>query len=73
MKNIRVTVGVDGSDTSRAARRWAYDEAASHGAALTVVTAWQPPPLPQIPPYGALPPPITLTSHGKTLWPCWMG
>ena len=57
MRNIRrIVVGVDGSDTSRAALRWAYDEAASHGASLTVVTAWHSPPLPQTPPYGSLPP-----------------
>ncbi|HSU35457.1 MAG TPA: universal stress protein [Propionibacteriaceae bacterium] len=57
MRNIRrIVVGVDGSDTSRAALRWAYDEAASHGASLTVVTAWHSPPLPQLPPYGSLPP-----------------
>jgi nucleotide-binding universal stress UspA family protein len=51
-----IVVGVDGSDPSRAALRWAYDEASNHGAALTVVTAWHLPPLPQIPPYGSLPP-----------------
>jgi len=57
MRNIRrIVVGVDGSDSSRAALRWAYDEAASHGASLTVVTARHPPPLPQTPPYGSLPP-----------------
>jgi len=57
MRNIgRIVVGVDGSESSRAALRWAYDEAASHGASLTVVTAWHPPPLPQISPYGSLPP-----------------
>ena len=57
MRNIGlIVVGVDGSDTSRAALRWAHDEAANHGALLTVVMAWHPPPLPQIPPYGSLPP-----------------
>jgi len=57
MRNIRrIVVGVDGSDSSQAALRWAYDEAASHGASLTVVTAWHPPRLPQTPPYGSLPP-----------------
>jgi nucleotide-binding universal stress UspA family protein len=49
-----IVAGVDGSDTSRAALRWAHDEAAHHGASLTVVTTWQPPTLPMSPPYGSL-------------------
>jgi nucleotide-binding universal stress UspA family protein len=52
----RIVVGVDGSNTSRAALEWAYDEAAHHGASLTVVNAWHPPTLPMAPPYGQLPP-----------------
>jgi nucleotide-binding universal stress UspA family protein len=57
MRNIgRIVVGVDGSENSRAALRWAYDEAASHDASLIVVTAWHWPPLPQASPYGSLPP-----------------
>ncbi|GAA4971029.1 universal stress protein [Kineococcus glutinatus] len=51
-----IVVGVDGSDSSRAALRWAYDEAAHHGASLTAVAAWHPPALPMTPPYGAVPP-----------------
>ena len=51
-----IVVGVDGSDSSRAALQWAYDEAAHHGAVLTVVNAWHPPSLPMSPPYGHLPP-----------------
>jgi len=51
-----IVVGVDGSDSSRAALEWAYDEAAHHGASLTVVNAWHPPTLPMAPPYGHLPP-----------------
>ena len=51
-----IVVGVDGSDNSRAALEWAYDEAAHHGASLTVVNAWHPPSLPMAPPYGHLPP-----------------
>ena len=55
MADIKLIVaGVDGSDTSRAALRWAHDEAAHHGASLTVVTTWQPPTLPMSPPYGSL-------------------
>jgi nucleotide-binding universal stress UspA family protein len=52
----QITVGVDGSDSSRAALRWAYDEAAHHGASLKAVMIWHAPPLPQSPPYGSLPP-----------------
>ena len=51
----RIVVGVDGSDQSRAALAWAYDEAAHHGAALTVLTTWAPPTMPMTPPYGSLP------------------
>lgn len=39
----RIVVGVDGSDTSREALRWAIKEAAFRGATLDVVHAWQPP------------------------------
>jgi nucleotide-binding universal stress UspA family protein len=49
----RIVVGVDGSDTSRKALVWAYDEAGHHGASLVVVTTWQPPTLPL---YGSVPP-----------------
>jgi nucleotide-binding universal stress UspA family protein len=50
-----IVVGVDGSDSSRAALAWAYDEASHHQAMLTVVTAWHLPTLPMTPPYGSLP------------------
>jgi nucleotide-binding universal stress UspA family protein len=49
-----IVVGVDGSEQSRAALQWAYDEAAHHGASLTAVMTWEPPTLPMSPPYGAL-------------------
>lgn len=52
----QIVVGVDGSDSSRAALRWAYDEAAHHGASLKAVMIWHAPPLPQSPPYGSMPP-----------------
>ena len=52
----RIVVGVDGSDSSREALRWAYDEAAHHGASITAVSAWHPPALPMTPPYGSVPP-----------------
>jgi nucleotide-binding universal stress UspA family protein len=55
MVDIKLIIaGVDGSETSRSALRWAYDEAAHHGASLTVVMTWHPPTLPQSPPYGSL-------------------
>jgi nucleotide-binding universal stress UspA family protein len=52
----QIIVGVDGSDNSRAAMRWAYDEAAHHSASLTAVMVWHAPVLPMSPPYGSLPP-----------------
>jgi nucleotide-binding universal stress UspA family protein len=54
IKNI--VVGVDGSDSSRKALRWAYDEAAHHGAFITAIATWHPPAMPMTPPYGSLPP-----------------
>src|SRR3712207_7851116 len=51
-----IVVGVDGSDKSRTALLWAYNEAAPHAAAITVVSTWHPPALPMTPPYGSLPP-----------------
>jgi nucleotide-binding universal stress UspA family protein len=51
-----IIVGVDGSDSSQGALQWAYDEAAHHGASLTVVAAFNPPALPMTPPYGSMPP-----------------
>jgi nucleotide-binding universal stress UspA family protein len=50
-----IVVGVDGSDNSRAALHWAHEEAAHHGASLTIVTAWHLPPLPMAPPFGSVP------------------
>jgi nucleotide-binding universal stress UspA family protein len=40
-QNYQIVVGVDGSDGSRRALRWAVDEAASRGGAIQAVTAWQ--------------------------------
>lgn len=39
----RIVVGVDGSETSRHALRWAADEAKSRGSQLHVVHAWEVP------------------------------
>ena len=52
----RIVVGVDGSDSSRAALLWAYEEAAHHDASITVVSTWHPPAMPMTPPYGSVPP-----------------
>ena len=52
----RIVVGVDGSDSSRAALLWAYNEADHHAATITVVSTWHPPAMPMTPPYGSLPP-----------------
>jgi len=52
----RIVVGVDGSDSSREALRWAYDEAAHHSASIIAVSTWHPPAMPMTPPYGSLPP-----------------
>lgn len=51
-----IVVGVDGSDSSQKALRWAYDEAAHHGATITALACWHPPALPMSPPYGSAPP-----------------
>jgi nucleotide-binding universal stress UspA family protein len=37
----RIVVGVDGSESSRAALRWAIEQAALTGAAVDAVMAWQ--------------------------------
>jgi nucleotide-binding universal stress UspA family protein len=42
----RVVVGVDGSDASRVALRWAADHAVLHAAGLDIVHAWSAPYLP---------------------------
>jgi len=47
-----IVVGVDGSEPSRRALRWAADQAKLTGAELTVVTTWEyPPTLGWAPPY----------------------
>jgi nucleotide-binding universal stress UspA family protein len=51
-----IVVGVDWSDSSRAALHWAYDEATHHAASLTLVTTWHRPPLPTPPGFGSAPP-----------------
>lgn len=44
-RTSKVVVGVDGSPSSLAALRWAYAEAAAHGAELCAVMAAVPPPV----------------------------
>ena len=39
----RIVVGIDGSEASRAALRWALDEARLRGASLEAVQAWHSP------------------------------
>jgi nucleotide-binding universal stress UspA family protein len=47
----KIVVGVDGSDESKNALRWAVDEARVHGASVAAVHAWQaPPPVPELTP-----------------------
>jgi len=41
----RVVVGIDGSDSSKSALRWAADEAKAHDAELTVASVWTPLPI----------------------------
>ena len=52
----QIVVGGDGSDSSKAALKWAYDEAAHHGASLVAVSTWHLPVLPLGPGYGSMPP-----------------
>jgi nucleotide-binding universal stress UspA family protein len=42
----RIVVGVDGSDESKNALRWAADEARAHGALLVALLAYEAPPIP---------------------------
>jgi nucleotide-binding universal stress UspA family protein len=41
----RVVVGIDGSESSKSALRWAADEAVAHDAELTVASVWTPLPI----------------------------
>jgi nucleotide-binding universal stress UspA family protein len=45
----KIVVGVDGSDASKQALRWAIEEARAHGASVMAVYAWEvPPPVPDV-------------------------
>ncbi|MCD9625377.1 universal stress protein [Rhabdothermincola salaria] len=52
----KIVVGVDASEGSRAALRWAHQEAGLRRCPLVVVTVWQYPVLTTLPAFGALPP-----------------
>ena len=43
METQRIVVGVDGSEGSRRALRWALEEAAKHGSVVEAVMVWQSP------------------------------
>jgi nucleotide-binding universal stress UspA family protein len=46
-----IVVGIDGSDASKEALRWAIEEARVHGAKVTALYAWAlPPPVPEVAP-----------------------
>lgn len=61
----KIVVGVDGSEGSRAALRWARDEARAHGAALEIVTAWQYPITTALPAFGSMPTPDDLEGEAR--------
>jgi nucleotide-binding universal stress UspA family protein len=62
----KIVVGVDGSAGSRAALRWAWDEAKVHGAALEIVTAWQYPITTALPAFGSMPTPDDIQGEART-------
>jgi nucleotide-binding universal stress UspA family protein len=55
-----IVVGVDGSDRSVDALRWAIDEARLRHDRVLAVHAWQPPVVPPVDPGLATPPPVYL-------------
>lgn len=61
-----IVVGVDGSEGSRAALRWAVEEARLRGAALLAVTVWQYPAMTTMPAFGVLPPSDQLNEEART-------
>jgi nucleotide-binding universal stress UspA family protein len=62
----KIVVGVDASEGSRAALRWAFDEARLRACPLDVVTVWQYPVLTTLPAFGALPPIEDLSTEAET-------
>jgi len=63
----KIVVGVDGSPGSRAALRWAHEEAQLREATLEVVTVWQFPMMTSLPAFGAMPPPDDLSSDAERM------
>jgi nucleotide-binding universal stress UspA family protein len=61
----KIVVGIDGSDGSRAALRWAHAEAELRRCPLEVVTAWQFPVMTSLPAFGAVPPPDDLSGEAQ--------
>ena len=61
----KIVVGVDGSDGSRAALRWAHAEAQLRQCPLDVVTVWQFPVMTSLPAFGAVPPPEDLSGPAE--------
>ena len=51
----RIVAGVDGSDGSRAALQWAFEEAREHGSELLLISVWTPSPAEIAPPFGSFP------------------
>lgn len=53
----KIVVGIDGSDASKHALRWAIDEARAHGARVTALHSWEvPPPVPEVAPVPTIDP-----------------
>lgn len=61
----KIVVAVDGSEGSRAALRWAWEEAKVHGAALEVAVAWQYPITTSLPAFGSMPTPDDLEGEAR--------
>jgi nucleotide-binding universal stress UspA family protein len=53
----KIVVGIDGSDASKQALRWAIEEARVHGASVIALYAWEvPPPVPEVAPIPTIDP-----------------
>jgi len=61
----KIVVGVDGSEGSLRALRWAADEARLRDAVLEVVTSWHYPVLATIPAFGVQPPAEELAEEAR--------
>ena len=61
----KIVVGVDGSQGSRAALRWAHEEAQLRKCELEIVTVWQFPITTTLPAFGAMPTPEDLGGEAE--------